>query len=142
MAAPKGNKFALGNNGGRPTVYGEEILKKAQAYLDSFKDPKVLEEEVIPSVEGLSEAIDIARSTIYKWKEEEGKEKFSDIFEKILNLQAKFLISYGLSGKYAPTITKVILTKHGYREGLDQTTNDKDLPVPILGNAIQPNNGN
>ena len=32
-----------------------------------------------------------------------------------------------------PTIAKVLLTKHGYREGIDQTTNDKDLPTPILG---------
>ena len=38
----------------------------------------------------------------------------------------------GLQGSYNPTIAKVLLTKHGYREGTDITTNDKDLPMPLL----------
>ena len=36
MAAPKGNRFALGNNGGRPPMYDtpESLLSKAVEYFD------------------------------------------------------------------------------------------------------------
>ena len=50
-----------------------------------------------------------------------------------MSKQADRLLNNGLSGNYNPTIAKVMLTKHGYREGIDNTTNDKDLPAPIYG---------
>ena len=36
MAAPVGNKYALGNNGGRPRIYNtpEELEKKIQDYFN------------------------------------------------------------------------------------------------------------
>ena len=58
--------------------------------------------------------------------------EFSAIIEQLQAEQEDRLINNGLSGNYNPTIAKVLLTKHGYREGVDQTTNDKDLPTPVL----------
>lgn len=113
---------------GRPPIYNESFVDRARDYLENLP-----EDEVLHSIEGLSSYLDIARSTVYKWIGEEGKENFSDIVEKTLNKQGKTLINNGVSGKFNASITKVILTKHGYREGIDTTTNDKDLPTPIYG---------
>lgn len=132
--------------GGRPTDYSEEVVQRVQEYLDLFKNPSKDQLEKIPTIEGLSGYLNIARSTLYDWRGQEGKEQFSDIFDKLLSAQANVLINKGLTGEFMPTITKVMLTKHGYREGLDQTTNDKDLPVPIMGGVtpsnVSVNNGN
>lgn len=116
----------------RPTDYSDEIVKKAKAYLGMFDIVDEEQQEVIPTIEGLALFLGISRTTVYAWQKEAGKEEFSYIVEDILAKQAQMLISKGLLSQYAPTIAKVMLTKHGYREGIDQTTNDKDLPTPLL----------
>lgn len=80
----------------------------------------------LPNIGGLAVHLKVRRSTLYEWEREH--EDFSDIMEHLRAIQENRLINGGLSGSYNPTISKVILTKHGYREGIDQTTNDKDLP--------------
>ena len=68
----------------------------------------------------------ISRATVYDWKEK--YPEFSDIIEKLQSVQADRLLLNGLSGDYNPVIAKVLLTKHGYREGIEQTGKDgKDL---------------
>ncbi|MHB8484056.1 MAG: terminase small subunit [Nitrospiria bacterium] len=109
------------DEGGRPTKYGPVIIERTKEYRD-IKRPN--DDEVVPSIEGLSVYIKIARSTIYEWIGQGDKKEFSDIVADILANQGKALINNGLSGKFAPTITKVILTKHGYREGIEQTGKD------------------
>ena len=84
----------------------------------------------IPTIGGLALAINCARSTLYDWAAK--YPEFSYIMEQLGANQENGLINKGLSGDYNPTISKVILTKHGYREGLDQTTNEKDLPASII----------
>lgn len=121
----------------RPTDYSEEILNKTKEYLDGeWKD----EGDVIPSVAGLSVFLGVARSTIYLWASQDDKREFSDTLESILSSQEKILISKGLKGEFNPTITKLALgNHHGYKEKTDITTNDKDLPTPILGNVPSDN---
>lgn len=113
---------------GRPTKYSEEIVAKAQAYLDGFyggeykaKVENEHSDEIIPSIEGLSNEIGIARSTIYEWQKHEDKLAFSDILEGILSRQAQLLINKGLQGKFNPQITKLALGKHGYHDKVDGT---------------------
>lgn len=121
---------------GRPTIYNEEILEKTRQYIlgcndiQEDKEHGIAKQVNLPSIEGLAYELKINRDTIYTWRKE--KPEFSDIVEELLQKQAKCLLNNGLSGNYNQTIAKVILTKHGYREGIDQTTNDKDLPQPIL----------
>lgn len=111
------------NKGGRPTSYSQAILDLARMYLDNL--PK---DEKLHSIEGLSDYINIARSTIYEWISQEDKKEFSDIVESILNKQGKTLINKGIVGEFTPAITKVMLSKHGYREGIEQMGKDgKDL---------------
>ncbi len=139
---------------GRPTEYTKDIILKVQKYIDSCEDTEInqtvgmsakgtelFKSKLIvnmPTIEGLAYEIKVNKDTIYEWAKE--YKEFSDVIDDLRAKQAKFLINKGLSGDYNPTIAKVLLTKHGYREGIDQTTNDKDIPTPILGNAILDNN--
>lgn len=131
------------NKGGRPTEYSKEILEKTREYIDSCEDEQIQlvkqsnEEKgyemyenklkvKLPSIEGLSLFLKVSRQRIYDW--EDKFDEFRDIIEELRAKQAKVLLENGLSGDYNPTITKVILTKHGYREGIENTGKDgKDL---------------
>lgn len=85
----------------------------------------------LPSIEGLAFFMGINKTTVYEW--ESSYEEFSNVIDKLRQKQASELINKGLSGDYNPTIAKVLLTKHGYREGVEQTGKDgKDLiPEPL-----------
>lgn len=126
----------------RPTILTDELKNRARLYIKECEDEETefhktrgttsdgyerLVRVRLPTVEGLAVYLDVARSTLYKWKDE--NKEFSDIIDKLLEKQADMLISKGLSGDYNPTIAKVLLTKHGYREGLEHTGNE--------GGAIQ-----
>lgn len=122
--------------GGRPTEYTPELIEKAKSYLTTCidvnedKENGISKQVNIPSKAGLALALGVSRETLYDWASK--YEEFSDIMEQMGAKQEIALINNGLSGKYNQTITKVLLTKHGYREGIDQTTNDKELPTPIM----------
>jgi len=95
---------------GRPTKYNATIQKKAEDYIKNLP-----EDEVVHTVEGLADHIDVARSTVYKWRDE--IEEFSDTLETILRKQAKTLINRGLVGEFNAPMTKMMMNvNHGYRE--------------------------
>lgn len=111
---------------GRPTDYGPHIIEITREYLDAcipFYEDKETKLKVvkIPTIEGLAVALNVRRETIHAWDREEDKLEFSHILGELRARQAEALISHGLSGDYNPTIAKVLLTKHGYREGLEQS---------------------
>ena len=93
----------------RPSIYNDTILDKSRLYLESFRDV-----EVIPTIEGLALYLNLARSTLYEWERQ--YEEFSDILETLRAKQAQILISNGLQGKFNPTMSKMMLSKHGYYE--------------------------
>lgn len=121
---------------GRPTKYSPLILKRTEKYLKTYKKL----EEIIPSIEGLAYFLQIRRSTLYEWAKDEEKKEFSDIFEALLTLQGKVLLTGGLGGKMNPVISKLILSKHGYKEESKQEhTIDPDLQKLIeKANKILP----
>ena len=100
---------------GRPSKYSDEILAKVKDYIKNYKKF----DDLIPSIAGLSCAIGIAKSTIYEWQKEAGKEIFSDMLEELLSKQERILLSGGLSGDLNSTITKLVLAKHNYSEKID-----------------------
>lgn len=119
---------------GRPTEYSQAIVDLAIQYRDSFKlsdeERKELlgEEEVLPTKEGLANFLGINKDTIYSWASQDDKKEFSDVVDQIFNNQAKTLINKGLTGAFTSQIAKVMLSKHGYREGIEQMGKDgKDL---------------
>ncbi len=101
---------------GRPTIYSEEILELAKEYLSVYE---TLGDE-IPSVEGLSEYIGVARPTIYKWSKEKGKEEFIYTLEALQAKQKRVLLNKGLKGEFNSNITKLALGNHGMSEKLQQ----------------------
>lgn len=114
----------------RPTDYNDNILLSAKDYANNWKtiDP----EDKIPTIEGLALHLNINRDTIYDWSSQETKQEFSDIVKQVMQKQAKTLVNKGLSNEFNSAITKVMLSKHGYREGIEQMGKDgKDL-IPTL----------
>lgn len=107
---------------GRPTDCTPELIEQARDYV---KDYHVVHGHIIPSAVGLCKVINVARSTIYRWAEEDGSE-FKDILEEIKDYQHFDLTSKGLEGKFNPTITKLMLTKHGYSDKQDSTLGNAD----------------
>lgn len=119
---------------GRPTTYSDEMLAKTSEYIDSCNDETSDKGKVtvnLPSIEGLAYFLKVNKDTLYEWCKVHPE--YSDVIDDLRAKQARALLNNGLAGTYNPTIAKVLLTKHGYREGIDNTTNDKDLPTPIYG---------
>jgi len=98
----------------RPTKYNQKIIGKSKKYLKGYSQPPY--NQVIPSVVGLAVAINIRKSTVYKWIKEEDKEEFSDITERIKTTQEMLLKNYGLVSKFNSTITELLLSHHGVIE--------------------------
>lgn len=132
----------------RPSKLTQELIENVKQYIedcvsghvikiidDTDKDgnPTVRKEVVyevnLPTIEGLAYELNIHKDTIYDWRKGESDLhiEFSYLIERLLAKQAKYLVNNGLAGTYNSTISKVLLTKHGYREGSDITTNDKDI---------------
>lgn len=127
------------NNGGRPSDYSEDVLKKAKQYLADCQDEDVqvvkqanvekgyemYENRLkvnLPSIAGLAIVLGIWRSTIYKWADKHPA--FKDILEAILAEQEKRLVENGLGGTYNSNIVKLALGKHGYSDKQELTGKD------------------
>jgi len=107
--------------GGRPTKYTPELLKKAESYLETYKD----EGDEIPSIVGLARTLQISRETIHAWRHENDKRQFSDILGDILSEQERVLLNNGLNGTFNSNIVKLTLGKHGYHDKTDNTHTGK-----------------
>jgi len=96
----------------------------------------------LPSIEGLAVFLDVNKTTIYEW--ESTYPQFSNVIDKLRQKQASELINKGLSGDYNPTIAKVLLTKHGYKESTetDLTSKGEKIEFPTTINIIKPDGNN
>ena len=136
---------------GRPTNYGPHVLEQTREYIDRFKGEsyelllaKEVKDEVIPTMEGLAEHLGRGRQTLYDWKDQEDKKEFSDMLDELLSRQARLLMNMGLSGKFNPQISKLVLAKHGYSEKTENTIANKEgqtFKTESTFNFIPVNNG-
>lgn len=106
---------------GRPTKYNDEVVKKSYEYIDNYAKY----DDMIPSIEGLAEVLDLCRETLYDWSKQDDK-VFSDILKKLLSKQQKVLINNGLGGSFNAQITKLVLGKHGFHDKVDQDLKSSD----------------
>ena len=108
----------------RPTDYTESLLDKARTYLDETTD-------AVPIVVGLCLHIGISKATAYRWAEE-GKQEFKDILEEVMEKQEAGLVNGGLKNEFNPTITKMMMTKHGYQDVIknDNVSSDGSMTPP------------
>lgn len=103
---------------GRATEYNKAMQKKAETYLEENT-------RVIPSVAGLAVFLKVARSTIYKWANE--NPSFSDTLDEILANQELDALDGGLNGDFNPAISKLILANHGYKEKQESEVTIKEV---------------
>ena len=100
----------------RPTKYGQEIVTKAQHYLENYREYG----HKIPSSAGLSLVLGLSRETLRLWSKDEDKKEFMGILEAINQKQECVLLDNGLDGTFNSTITKLVLGKHGYHDRAQQ----------------------
>ncbi len=121
---------------GRPKTYGDDILNKAREYLElcidtvEDKDNGIRKKVRLPSIGGMAVYLGVSRDILRTWDIEHVE--FSVIMEELRSMQEQRLIDNGLSSDYNPTIAKVLLTKHGYIDKSDVTSDGK----PLEGNKI------
>ena len=109
---------------GRPTSYSEEMLAKAQHYLENYDSEEYGDQ--VPTVFGLVAVLKVSRSTIYKWGSDPELTAFSDTLEAINAKQAQVLCNKGLDGTYNATIAKLMLHNQGLSDKTDQTLSGVD----------------
>ena len=108
---------------GRPTKYTPELLAAAHAYAEGGW---VEAGEAVPSIFSLALAIGIRRSTCYAWARDPDKAGFSDILERVAAKQEIELINRGLVGEFSASLAKMMLTKHGYSDKIEQAHSNPD----------------
>jgi hypothetical protein len=101
---------------GRPSKLTPEIIERANDYLQNFEKYG----DVIPSAAGLAVVCEVSEQTVYNWDSEAFPE-FLGFLGKLKTKQQQVLLSKGLTGDFNSTITKLILTKHGYSDRVEQT---------------------
>ena len=111
---------------GRPTKYNKDMQAKADSYLFCYQDCG----DVIPSVEGLSEYLDVSRSTIYLWGD--AYEQLSDTLARIEAKQKNVTLNNGLKGDFNATIAKLVLANHGMHDKQD-VKQEGDLNLVVNG---------
>ena len=119
--------------GGRPTDYTPEMLELCRDYIDNCPD-------AVPIIVGLCKHINRSSSIVYKWAKDEDKTEFLDILDEIMDLQHLGLVNGGLKAEFSAPVTKMMMTKHGYSEKIDQTLSSPDggpvqnkITVEIVG---------
>ena len=108
--------------GGRPTTYNKEVLELARDYVDNCPN-------TVPMVVGLCKHINRGKTTVYNWAKDEDKQEFRDILEEIEQNQHIDLIEGGLDNSFNSAITKMMLTKHGYSDKVEQDITSGGKPI-------------
>lgn len=114
---------------GRPTKYDPSFVQEVDEYLETTGR----EQTKLPTMQGLSLHLNVNGDTLVEW----GKKypNFSASLSKLMARQAEQLINDGIYGgkEVNATIVKLLLqNNHGMKERTDTTTNDKDLPIPLI----------
>jgi transposase-like protein len=78
MAAPKGNKFAIGNTGGRPTTYSPEYGEKLCALIGEGL-----------SIRAACLLLGVSRQTLHNWKRKH--QQFAEDFDLALCVRTAVL---------------------------------------------------
>jgi hypothetical protein len=123
---------------GRPSKYKPEFCLEVDSYLSETGHGTMH----MPKIESFAIRLGVSKNTLYEWAKE--NPDFQDALNRIMLFQGERLIDDGIYGgkEVNSTIVKLLLqNNHGMKERVDNTTNDKDLPTPILGGITKEDNG-
>lgn len=109
--------------GGRPTKLNDAMLEKAWEYIETYKELG----DVVPTIVGLAIHLELATTTMYNWAIPENPE-FLYIFNMVEQKQHRDLVNGGLAGGFNPAVAKMMMTKHGYSDKIEQTIDAKVEP--------------
>lgn len=118
--------------GGRPRKFTPQVLAQCHEYLaGGYK-----ELGVVPSLATLSLYLNVAKDTRDTWVRD--FPEFRSIVDDVKDLQHAILLHGGLTGALNPTITKLILAKHGYHERVENhvTVNADSLNAPVVFKGV------
>lgn len=107
----------MSNPVGRPSLYTPEIVEAAATYVDGGYEAAG---DAVPTVAGLACELGLNRTTCYEWAADPEKVEFSNILTRLMQTQERKLVNSGLRGDFNPPITKMMLTKHGYSDRVEQ----------------------
>jgi hypothetical protein len=107
---------------GRPSQYTPKIVKAAWEYVNGGW---ITAGDKVPSVAGLACEIGVHRETLRLWAADEDNEFFG-ILREIAQRQERELVNNGLTGDFVAPITKMMLTKHGYSDRVEQDHTSSD----------------
>jgi len=123
---------------GRPSSYTPEVIEKAWQYVNGGW---IAAGDKIPTVAGLACEIGVCRETCHAWAKQDGNE-FSHILGEIAKTQERELVNNGLSGNFNAPITKMMLTKHGYSDRVEQAHTSPDgtmtPPKTVILRGVKP----
>ena len=120
----------MAHAGGRPTKYNPIFISKVDEYIRTTGR----EQTKLPTKEGFAMYIGVDDDTLDNWAKKD--KEFFGALKKLMFTQKEQLINDGIYGgkEVNSTIVKLLLqNNHGMKERTDTTTNDKELPQPILG---------
>jgi hypothetical protein len=121
------------DKGGRPTKLTDELIAKAEMYLTDYPS----NDDIVPTVAGLACYLNIPRSSLYNYKGQDYR--LLDTLERIEQLQEKMLVKGGLLGDFNPTITKLMMSNHGYSEKaqVDNVSSDGSMtPITLTPEEV------
>lgn len=129
---------------GRPSLFNQEMIERAQEYVWFFQQPKSAEEmendvEVVPSVAGLALYLGVSRATLYNWGDE--NKEFLDTLASLQAVQEVSLLNGGLRGRFNAQISKLALANHGYsdKQEIDNRSSDGSMtPKPTVIELVAP----
>lgn len=106
MPAPKGNKFAEGNNGGRPRIVGKDnIAAYGEMMVVEFEEHlRTLEEHKDPIfIEAWARRHNISDDTLRRYCDE--NEEFCMAYKRAKQIQKEVLIKGAMKGWFNPTFS-------------------------------------
>ncbi|STZ77355.1 terminase small subunit [Bergeriella denitrificans] len=105
----------------------DEVIECAWAYLKGgYKE----QGNAVPSIAGLAFALGRSRECVYEWARK--NENFSDILKAINTAQEMLLIDNTLTGEFNAPFAKLLMTKHGYTDKVDNTSSDGSLSPTVI----------
>ena len=90
----------------------QALADKVYEYLDTYTDL----EQVVPTISGFAKFGEVTRKSCHQWINEDTCPAFTVAMAQLMAEQEIALVNQGLSGNFNPTISKLILTKHGYSD--------------------------
>lgn len=151
MPAPKGNQYALGNKGGRPTKYQERYCEDIIEFFDRERFHKVLIKKGVkekgtkdeykfmpnelPTLRKFAKKIGVDPVTLLAWAK--NHKEFSRALSEAKEIYKEFLIENGLLGLYNSVFTIFVAKNTTDMKDKQEVEHSSDGKPFIIANLSQ-----